>query len=801
MMKPKTKKVGKALTLSLLVPLQIVSLVYGVCGSASAQWMGAGAYRQPMSTPCSTGAPNMGCGSFCPTPQFPAFNPAVGMPPMWGSPAYVLPGFTYGLGPIMTMPAIETYADFSTGSSPQTITPSGQSSSDRIEKLMPTLKNSDEIPDTRGSSGSDMGGVIGDVFKSSQPSAPDTSSNASKDEDDCKKAVDLCKNKNFKEARDLMNRAIQSNPNCYQCFYLRAHANLNLGDRNAALNDAKQAVALNPKYAPGHFVLGVVLSEQGKLQDALAAYNAALEINPKYQKCLSARGNVNFKLTQFVPAIKDYEAALALQSDDPTAQFMRGQSYYMIGQYQMVIKSLSQFLALNPNNAEAYLNRGSAYYELAQYENAIGDFNRALELDPKSVDSLYKRCFAKWYLGQWQPALVDAKQALSVAGWSNPNSAYLALCVYLGYLKSKDMVNANLTLTTALEKLDKTKWPYPLFLYFKGTVTEDQLVAKASTPAAKTQANAYMALHMSWSGKKGLSSSYLQKVRTEGDTSVPEYNLAIAELFRGKVKDTVNVGRPIKRKYALVVGISKFADDKINLKYADKDAQDFYNYLVNEGHFKKENVKLLLNQDATREAILSNLGDQWLPRVANSDDLVVVFISTHGSPSEMDAKGVNYIVAHNTDRDSLYATGIPIQDLTRMVKGRIHADRVVVLLDACHSGAAEDGGKGLLREKNLDAQAVAIDSGQAVICSSRPDELSWESKQYNNGVFTHHLIAGLRLKGVSTPLQDAFDYTRDHVENEVKSDRKTNQTPLMKSTWSRANVPLAVPEQTGQASK
>lgn len=789
---------GKAIFLSLLVGLQVVSLV---CGSANAQWMGSGCYRPPMPSSCGGGAPYGGCGSFAPMPQFPSFSPTCGMPPMWGNPGYVLPGFTYGLGPVMTMPAIDTYVDFSSGASPQTTTPGGQAATDRIEKLMPTLKNSDEIPDTRGTKGSgDMGGVIGDVFKSPQPATSDSKDIIStSDEEDCKKAVDLCKNKNYKEAIQLMDQAIQRNPNCFQCFYVRAHANLGNGDRNAALSDAKQAISLNPKFAPGHFVLGLVFSEQGKLQDALNAYNDALGLRPQYQKCLSARGNVYFKLTQFVPAIKDYEAAIALQSDDSPAQFMRGQSYYMLGQYQMVIKSLSQFLALNPNNAEAYLNRGSAYYELAQYENAIGDFNRALELDPKSVDSLYKRCFAKWYLGQWQPALVDAKQALSLAGWKNPNSAYLAMCVYLGYLKQKDLKSANETLTAAIDNLDKTKWPYPLFQFFKGTIPETQLTAKATTSAAKTQANAYVALHHAWSGEKGLSATYLQKVRAEGDSSVPEYNLAIAELFRGKTKDTVNVGRPIKRKFALVVGISKFADEKINLKWADKDAQDFYNYLVTDGHFRKENVKLLLNKDATREAILSNLGDQWLPRVANSDDLVVVYISTHGSPSEMDAKGVNYIVAHNTDRDSLYATGIPIQDLTRMVKGRIHADRVVVLLDACHSGAAEDGGKGLLREKNLDAQAVAIDSGQAVICSSKPDELSWESKQYSNGVFTHHLINGLKLKGAATPLQDAFDYTREHVENEVKSDRSTNQTPLLKSTWSRANVPLAVPEQTGQS--
>src|SRR5262249_18291917 len=55
-----------------------------------------------------------------------------------------------------------------------------------------------------------------------------------------------------------------------------------------------------------------------------------------------------------------------------------------------------------------------------------------------------------------------------------------------------------------------------------------------------------------------------------------------------------------KDKWALVVGISKFANPQYNLKYAAKDAQDFYNFLVNEANFRRDHVVLLLNEQATR---------------------------------------------------------------------------------------------------------------------------------------------------------------------------------------------------------
>src|SRR3990167_6667139 len=90
---------------------------------------------------------------------------------------------------------------------------------------------------------------------------------------------------------------------------------------------------------------------------------------------------------------------------------------------------------------------------------------------------------------------------------------------------------------------------------------------------------------------------------------------------------------PVADKWALIIGISKFKDPTINLKYPAKDARDLYNFLVSEGNFAPDHVKLLLNEQATRGKILSELGDKWLPRVANPNDLVLIYISSHGSPS------------------------------------------------------------------------------------------------------------------------------------------------------------------------
>ena len=252
------------------------------------------------------------------------------------------------------------------------------------------------------------------------------------------------------------------------------------------------------------------------------------------------------------------------------------------------------------------------------------------------------------------------------------------------------------------------------------------------------------------------------------------------------------VSTPIEDKWAFVVGVSKFAKPGINLKYPAKDAKDLASYLVNEANFAPDHVKLMVDEQATKEQVLAELGDKWLPRLAHPNDLVLIFISTHGSPSQADLEGLNYLVMHNTDPSSLYATGLPLSDLAAAIKHRVHSNRVVLIIDACHSGAAE-AAKGLARVGNVDSVSLAQGTGQLIICSSQPNQLSWESKRYPNGVFTHQLIEALRAQSGKASLSQAFERLKDAVQSEVLQDRSELQTAVLKSKWSGNDLIISAP--------
>lgn len=256
-----------------------------------------------------------------------------------------------------------------------------------------------------------------------------------------------------------------------------------------------------------------------------------------------------------------------------------------------------------------------------------------------------------------------------------------------------------------------------------------------------------------------------------------------------------STSRPIKDKWALVVGISNFQDPSMNLKYAAKDATDFRNYLIQDAHFKSDHVKLLTDKEATRQNIVNHIGEKWLKRIANSDDLVVIYLSTHGSSAKQEAGSANFIVPHDGNLENIVLNGIPMQWLTAGIKDLVHSDRIVLVLDVCHGGAVGDGAKGLRRgETEFDPSKVSVGEGQVIVASSQADQISWESKKYPNGVFTRRLLEGLRKNGEKTGLRDAFQFMKERVEEEVLRDRAHLQTPVLVTKWWQGDdVVLAAP--------
>jgi tetratricopeptide (TPR) repeat protein len=258
--------------------------------------------------------------------------------------------------------------------------------------------------------------------------------------------------------------------------------------------------------------------------------------------------------------------------------------------------------------------------------------------------------------------------------------------------------------------------------------------------------------------------------------------------------DGQDLNRPIKDKWAVIVGVSKFKDPSIPpLQYPAKDARDFREFLLQRANFRPDHVRLLVDEVATRERIWTEIGE-ILPRLVGPDDLVVLYFSSHGSPADFDVAKQNFLIAHDSKQSNLFPTSIEMKDLLEEINRRVGADRMLVVLDACHSGAADPGSKAINFTSALDIERFAVGRGNIILSSSQANERSWESQRYANGVFTRKLIDLLSANSASKGIISVFDDLKDSVADEVRQERGQKQTPRIKCDgWEGRDLLLCAP--------
>jgi WD40 repeat protein len=236
--------------------------------------------------------------------------------------------------------------------------------------------------------------------------------------------------------------------------------------------------------------------------------------------------------------------------------------------------------------------------------------------------------------------------------------------------------------------------------------------------------------------------------------------------------------------YVLAVGISKYSNPHFNLKYAASDAAAFAGlWKPHAGTLYSDVVVTDLADD---QATASNVRSALFKLMENAtdQDTVVLFFSGHGLVLP---DGSYYFATYEIDPatvDTVAATGLPWTSLQTAL-AQIKARRVLMFLDACHSGAAL--GDRQARGERM-AEALASGAGVIVFSSSRGSEYSYELDDQQHGAFTAALIEGLGegkanftvggAQGSTVTAEELLAYLRLRVP-QLTDNRQTPSCPLL----------------------
>lgn len=156
------------------------------------------------------------------------------------------------------------------------------------------------------------------------------------------------------------------------------------------------------------------------------------------------------------------------------------------------------------------------------------------------------------------------------------------------------------------------------------------------------------------------------------------------------VKPDNSKRKPVKK--ALLVGINKYRPDLgADLQGCVNDVENMRNMLVNIFKFPVDNVRVIINDRATRQGILDRL--KWLLDGSKAGDELVFHYSGHGSQvrdrngDELDDQLDEILCPYDLDWNNPLTDDI-LADLFKQIPVGVY---LTMLSDSCHSGTITRG--------------------------------------------------------------------------------------------------------------
>ena len=219
--------------------------------------------------------------------------------------------------------------------------------------------------------------------------------------------------------------------------------------------------------------------------------------------------------------------------------------------------------------------------------------------------------------------------------------------------------------------------------------------------------------------------------------------------------------------YLITIGTSKYKDNRFNLKYAAKDAEDLAKQFVKAQSYGSVFHETIIDEQSTKENIMKL---KAFIEKAGRNDVVMVFVAGHGL---LDEKLDYYYATSDIDFNNPAQRGLLYSDLEELLDG-ITALKKLLFMDTCHSGEVDKDevesdkkekkvnedvqfravGQGIRKKQGEGLQSTSElvkefftdlrrGTGSTVISSAGGVELAMESDLWKNGLFTYCFLMGL----------------------------------------------------------
>jgi tetratricopeptide (TPR) repeat protein len=199
--------------------------------------------------------------------------------------------------------------------------------------------------------------------------------------------------KQYDMAVEWISRAIRQEPKPTYLTSLGTTLS-NMGRYDEALKAFDKAVQIKPEDADLWRNLGNVLVDVKRPAEAILAFQHAFKLNPRHWDAAFKAGHLLYQSQRYQEALDCFVLCDKLQPKHALTLQMRALMLQNLKRFEEALACDMQSLALDPDNAETCNNTGNVLQMLGRNEEALVWFDRTLELRPNLVDTLNNKALS-----------------------------------------------------------------------------------------------------------------------------------------------------------------------------------------------------------------------------------------------------------------------------------------------------------------------------------------------------------------------------------------------------------------------
>jgi tetratricopeptide (TPR) repeat protein len=189
------------------------------------------------------------------------------------------------------------------------------------------------------------------------------------------------------------------------------------GRPQEAMPFLEKALEYKPDQYESRLVYGNALMAQQKFTEAIAQYQHALRENPRMAEAYNGWAGALAQIGQYDQSLAKLAEALRLRPDFMDAQLNRALILQRAGRSDDAAAACRELMGLSVTNEMVFMKLGNGFLRERRFTDALGAFQFVLRLNPHSIEALNR---VAWILSTNPDAAVrNGPQALRLATQAN----------------------------------------------------------------------------------------------------------------------------------------------------------------------------------------------------------------------------------------------------------------------------------------------------------------------------------------------------------------------------------------------